>query len=137
MARSGDRMNRIRVLVADDCAVVRAGVRRFLEGHANCEVVAEATTSRQALEKAIETVPDVAVLEHSPPLLDGLEAARQIRLHSPATEVLLFTSKERDVLLRDALQVGVRGYVLKANPEHRLIEAVGYLDVSKRGTKSA
>ena len=61
MARSGDPMNRIRVLVADDFEVVRAGVRRILEGHANCEVVAEATTSRQALEKAIETVPDVAV----------------------------------------------------------------------------
>jgi len=124
-------MDRIRVLVADNSEVVRIGVRHILEMNANCEVVAEAETSGQALEKAIETVPDVAVLEHSPPLLDGLETARQIRVNSPNTEVLLFTSQEKEGLLRDALRSGIHGYVLKANPEQRLVEAVISLALHK------
>jgi DNA-binding NarL/FixJ family response regulator len=123
----GDTVSRIKVLVADQHEVVRTGVRRLLEGNGKYEVVAEAANSRQAVEKAIEKTPDVAILEHSPPLLDGLEAGRQIRVNLPNTEVCLFTANDRNLLLRDAIQAGIHGYVLKANPEQRLVEAVNAL----------
>jgi DNA-binding NarL/FixJ family response regulator len=78
----------IRILIADDHDVVRSGLRNVLEAHHACEVVAEAVNGREAIHKAVETAPDVAILDYSMPVVNGIEATRQIRVRSPKTEVL-------------------------------------------------
>ena len=105
-----------RILIADDHAVVRTGVRRTLEDHPNWSVVAEAADGKEAIAKAIATKPDVAIVDHSLPLISGIEVTRQIRLRVPSVEVLIFTMHDREELLRQSFNVGARGYVLKSDP---------------------
>jgi DNA-binding NarL/FixJ family response regulator len=113
-----------RILIADDHAVVRSGVRRILEEHSNWSVVAEAADGREAITKTIATKPDIAILDHSLPLIDGIEVTRQIRLHMPSIEVLIFTMHDNESLLRDMVNAGARGYVLKSDAQQHLISAV-------------
>src|SRR5215813_13848116 len=80
-----------RILIADDHEVVRSGLRSILEAHPGWDVVAEAADGKEAIKKALETKPDVAVIDYSLPLLSGIEATRQIRKREPGTEVLIFT----------------------------------------------
>jgi DNA-binding NarL/FixJ family response regulator len=79
-----------RILIADDHEVVRSGLRKILEAHPDWEVVAEVADGRDAVRKAVEIKPDVAVLDYSLPLLNGIEATRQIRARTPGTEVLIY-----------------------------------------------
>jgi DNA-binding NarL/FixJ family response regulator len=102
-----------RILIADDHAVVRSGVRHIIEGHPNWSVVAEAADGKDAVAKAVATEPDIAILDHSLPLIDGIEVTRQIRLRVPTVKVLIFTMHDNDNLLRDMVKAGARGYVLK------------------------
>ena len=104
-----------RILIADDHAVVRTGVRRILEDHPKWSVVAEAADGKDAIAKAIATKPDVAILDYSLPLINGIEATRQIRLRVPSVEVLIFTMHDNENLLREMVQAGARGYVLKSD----------------------
>ncbi len=120
-----------RILIADDHAVVRSGVRRILEDHPNWSVVAEAADGKEAITKAIATRPDVAILDHSLPLIDGIEVTRQIRLRMPSIEVLIFTMHDNESLLRDMVQAGARGYVLKSDAQQHLISAVRSLAAHK------
>ena len=120
-----------RILIADDHAVVRSGVRRILEDHPNWSVVAEAADGKEAITKAIATKPDVAILDHSLPLIDGIEVTRQIRLRVPSIEVLIFTMHDNESLLRDMVQAGARGYVLKSDAQQHLISAVRSLAAHK------
>ena len=113
-----------RILIADDHAVVRSGVRRILEDHPNWSVVAEAADGKEAITKAIATKPDVAILDHSLPLIDGIEVTRQIRQRVPSVEVLIFTMHDNENLLRDMVKAGARGYVLKSDAQQHLISAV-------------
>jgi DNA-binding NarL/FixJ family response regulator len=89
-----------RILIADDYDVVRSGLRSILEAHPNWQVVAEAADGKEAILKAVETKPDVAVLDYSLPILNGLEATRQIRARLPRTEVLMFTMHDNETLVR-------------------------------------
>jgi DNA-binding NarL/FixJ family response regulator len=81
----------IRILIADDHDVVRSGLRHLIESQPNWQVVAEASDGQEAVQKALETKPDVAVIDFSLPLVNGMEATRQIRAALPHTEVLSFT----------------------------------------------
>ena len=116
-----------RILVVDDHAVVRRGVRALLETQEGWEVVGEATTGREAVELAGRLRPDVVVMDMSLPELNGLEATRQIRKQSPQTEVVVLTMHHSEALARDVLQAGARGYVLKSDADQSLIAAVDSL----------
>jgi DNA-binding NarL/FixJ family response regulator len=94
----------IRILVADDHEVVREGLRDILESQPNCEVVAEALDGKGAILKAIETKPDIAVLADTLPLVDALEATRQIRASLPKTEVLVFAMHDNETLIDQGLR---------------------------------
>jgi DNA-binding NarL/FixJ family response regulator len=117
----------LRILVVDDHAVVRRGVRSLLESHEGWEVCGEATTGRDAVEQSRRLRPDVVVMDLSLPELNGLEATRQILKDAPDTEVLVLTMHHSEQLARDVLQVGARGYVLKSDADENLITAVDTL----------
>jgi DNA-binding NarL/FixJ family response regulator len=117
-------MTPLRILVVDDHAVVRRGVRALLEGHPGWEVCGEAGTGREAVEKAGRLKPDIVVLDLSLPELNGLEATRQILRESPRTEVLVLTMHHSEELAQQVLQAGARGYILKSDAGESLIAAV-------------
>jgi len=114
----------LRILVVDDHAVVRRGVRALLESHAGWEVCGEATNGRDAVEEALRLRPDIVVMDLSLPGLNGLDATRRILQDAPGTEVLVLTMHHSEELARDALQAGARGYVLKRDADEDLIAAV-------------
>lgn len=117
-------MRGLRILVADDHPVVRQGLRSILEAQPGWEVSAEATTGREAVQKAKQLKPDVVVLDISMPELNGLDAARQILKVAPRTEVLILTMHESEELVREVLDAGARGYVLKSDAGRDLVAAV-------------
>ena len=117
-------MHPLRILIADDHAVVRAGLRALLESRSGWEVVAEASDGREAVDKASKLKPDVAVLDIGMPLLNGVEATRRIRSASPATEILILTMHESDDLVHQVIQAGARSYILKDEADRVLIAAV-------------
>ena len=114
----------IRILIADDHEVVRSGLRKILEAQPSWEVVAEAGDGKDAITKATETKPDVAVLDYSLPLINGIEATRQIRARLPKTEVLIFTMHDNETLIQELLKAGARGYLLKSDAKRHLIGAI-------------
>jgi DNA-binding NarL/FixJ family response regulator len=123
-----------RILIADDHEVVRLGLRRILESHKprhNWEVVAEVADGKDAISKALETKPDIAVLDYSLPLVNGIEATRQIRARLPKTEVLIFTMHDSETLIHDLLKAGARGYLLKTDARHHLTSAIEALAAHK------
>lgn len=117
----------LRILVVDDHAVVRRGVRALLESHDGWEVCGEATTGRDAIELNRQLRPDVVVMDLSLPELNGLDATRQILKDVPEAEVLVLTMHHSEELAREVLQAGARGYVLKADADENLIAAVDCL----------
>jgi DNA-binding NarL/FixJ family response regulator len=114
----------IKILIADDHEVVRAGLRALLSEQPNWQVVAEAADGKEAVAQALKTAPDVAIVDHRLPLSNGVEVTRQIRLRSPGTEVIIFTMHDNNDLIRDLLQAGALGYVLKSEAHHLLLTAV-------------
>jgi len=121
----------LRILIADDHEIVRSGLRRILEAQANWEVVAEASDGKDAISKAAETKPDVAVLDYAMPLINGVEATRQIRARLPKTEVLIFTMHDNETLIQELLGAGARGYVLKSDAKRQLLGAIESLALHK------
>ena len=115
-------MGNLRVLVADDHALARKGVRALLEEQPGWEIVAEASNGREAVEKAKLLQPDVTILDLSMPELNGLEAAREILKRVP-TKILILTIHEADPLIRQTLEAGARGYVLKSDAGRDLVAA--------------
>jgi DNA-binding NarL/FixJ family response regulator len=116
-------MKSVRILIADDHEVVRKGVRSVLEAQPGWKVVGEARTGREAVVMAIETRPDVIVLDISMPELNGLEATRQIRSVVPA-RILVLTVHGSEQVLSEVLAAGADGYVLKAEAGRTLVEAI-------------
>ena len=114
----------LRILVVDDHAVVRRGVRSLLESQDGWDVCGEATTGRDAVEQSRRLRPDVVVMDLSLPELNGLDATRHILKEAPETEVLVLTMHQSEELARDVLQAGARGYVLKSDADENLIAAV-------------
>jgi DNA-binding NarL/FixJ family response regulator len=127
----------VRILVVDDHAVVRRGIRSLLESTEGWEVCGEATTGRDAVEQCRRLRPDIVVMDLSLPDLNGLEATRQILKASPETEVLALTMHHSEELTRDVLQAGARGYVLKSDASEDLIAAVDSLRQHKPFLTSA
>jgi DNA-binding NarL/FixJ family response regulator len=121
------RLTPLRIVVVDDHAVVRRGVRALLESRTDWEVVAEATTGREALDAVKRHRPEIVVMDISLPDLNGLEATRQIVRESPQTEVLVLTMHHSEELAREVLKAGARGYVLKSDADESLITAVDAL----------
>jgi DNA-binding NarL/FixJ family response regulator len=113
-----------RILIADDHEVVRFGARAILEAHEGWEVVAEAKDGKDAIAKAVETQPDVAIIDYSLPVMNGIEVTRQINARLPKTEILIFTIHDSDVLVGEVLRAGARAYLLKADANLYLIAAV-------------
>jgi len=121
----------MRVLIADDHDVVRSGLRRIVEAQPNWQVVAEAGDGKEAVQKALETKPDVAVIDYSLPLINGAEATRQIRSVLPRTEVLIFTMHDNETLIGELLKAGARGYLVKTDAQRHLIGAIEALAAHK------
>ena len=117
-------MTAFRILIVDDHAVVRRGVRALLEGQPGWEVCGEATTGHEALERVAELKPDLVVLDVSLPGLNGLEATPQILKISPDTEVLVLTMHHSEELARQVLRSGAKGYVLKSDADQSLVAAI-------------
>jgi len=124
-------MPSLRLLVADDHEIVRKGFRAILEAQQDCEVIGEAGDGRRAVEMTKELRPDIVVLDISMPLLNGLEAARQIMKSRPQTKVLILTMHESDSLIREVLDTGARGYILKTDASRDLVSAVEALRRNK------
>jgi len=120
-----------RILIADDHDIVRSGLRTILEAHPNWEVVGEAADGKEAISKAIETQPDVAVLDYSLPLANGIEVTREIRARLPGTEILIFTMHDNEMIFQELLKAGARGYLLKSDAKHHLIRAIEALAMHK------
>jgi DNA-binding NarL/FixJ family response regulator len=121
----------VRLLVADDHEIVRKGLRALLEAEPGWEVAAEAVNGRDAVEKAKQVKPDVAILDISMPLLNGLEAARQIVKSIEQTKVLVLTVHDSDPLIQQVLEAGARGYMLKSDAGRDLVNAVDALRRNK------
>jgi DNA-binding NarL/FixJ family response regulator len=114
----------ISVLIADDHDLMRQGIRSILESNSSFEICDEARDGQEAVDKAIEHTPNVAVLDVSMPGMNGLDATRQIRRQLPDTEVLIFTVHDTDSMVRDVLDAGARGYVLKSDAATHLVAAI-------------
>lgn len=114
----------LKVLVADDHEVVRKGLRTILEEQPGWEVSGEASDGREAVDKARSLKPDVTVVDVGMPGLNGLEATRQMLRNDPETKVLILTMHESDPLIREVLDAGARGYLLKSDAGKDLVSAV-------------
>ena len=114
----------IRVLVADDQSLVRAGFRMLLGGEEGIEVVAEASTGLEAVAQAASSDPDVVLMDIRMPELDGLEATRRILAADPGSRILILTTFDLDEYVYRALQAGASGFVLKDDPPEQLIAAI-------------
>jgi len=121
---SSSKPKRTTVLLADDHAIVREGVKMILTAESDLEVIAEAEDGLQAVEMARRLKPDVAVLDVSMPRLNGIEATRQIRAALPDTQVLALTMHSDDTYVFQLLKAGASGYVLKRAAATDLVQAV-------------
>lgn len=117
-------MKPLRILVADDHDLMRRGIKTLLQTHAGWEICGEAQTGREAVSRTEELKPDIVVLDISMPDLNGIEAARRIRKASPETEVLILSLHFSDQLIREIVEAGVRGYIIKSDSDRDLIVAV-------------
>jgi DNA-binding NarL/FixJ family response regulator len=117
-------VDELRVLLGDDHAVLRQGLRKILEDRRDWRVVAEAGNGRDAVRAAIEITPDVAVLDIGMPLLNGVEATRQIVRRAPSVRVLILSMHSEQAYVTQAVQAGARGYLLKESAGAELIEAI-------------
>lgn len=117
-------MKRITVLLADDHAVVREGLRALLEAEADIEVVGEAQSGRQAVQLTKKLLPAVVVMDIAMPLLNGLEAARQMLKAVPGTKVLILSAHRDDEYVDEVIRLGAAGYLIKQTSAHVLPKAI-------------
>jgi DNA-binding NarL/FixJ family response regulator len=124
-------MGELRVLLGDDHTVLRHGLRKILEDRRDWHVVAEAGNGRDAVREALALTPDVAVLDIGMPLLNGIEATRQIMRRAPSVRVLILSMHSDQVYVTQAIQAGARGYLLKESAGAELLEAITALASGK------
>ena len=118
---------KLRILLADDHEIVRRGLCALLQKHEGWEVVGEATDGREAVEKAKQLKPDVVILDVGMPNLNGLDATRQLLQYDPNFKVIVLTITDSDQVIREALDAGARGFVLKSDAARDLVSAVDAL----------
>ena len=114
----------IRILLADDHALMRRGIRDLLTSESEFEIIGEAGDGREAVRLAEQLRPDVMIMDLAMPELNGLDAIRQIRKDAPEIELLVFSMHDSEELIREVFAAGARGYVLKSDVALYLIEAV-------------
>lgn len=114
----------IKVLLADDHSIVRAGLRRIVEESGEMTVIAEAADGREAIEQVRKELPDVAVIDISMPGLDGLEVVSQLRIHYPDLPVLILTMHEEGQYVVRAIEAGAMGYLTKQSAPEQLVNAI-------------
>ena len=117
-------MRSVRILIADDHALIRGGLRALLSHEPAFEVVAEASDGHEAVEAAQRGLPHVAVLDIDMPNLNGIEAARRISASGRNIQVVMLTGYSDEIVLLNALRAGARGYVLKSSAESEVVDAV-------------
>ena len=121
----------IHILLADDHNVMRAGLKLLLESHTGFKVISEASDGNQAVENAIRTRPDVAVLDIAMPKLSGIEAAQRISAQLPQTAIIILSMHSDEGYVLRALKSGARGYLLKDSAESDLIQAIKVVSEGK------
>jgi DNA-binding NarL/FixJ family response regulator len=115
---------KLRILIADDHEVVRRGLCTLLQGHEGWEICGEARDGRQAVEMAKQLKPDVVILDVGMPNLNGLAATRQLAQQNPQQKIIVLTITDSDQVIREALDAGARGFVLKSDAARDLVSAV-------------
>lgn len=124
-----------RIVLADDHEVVRQGVRRFLETQPSLEICAEAANGQEAVEKTLSLKPDIVILDLSMPVMNGVEAARQIRQLVPSAKIIVFSMHDFAQLAETVKQAGADAYVSKSSRVDKLYEAIR--DVLSNGSTPA
>lgn len=124
-------MRKLRIVVADDHALMRRGICDLLKSEPGWEIVAEASNGREAVAAVDKTKPDVLVIDLAMPELNGLTATREILRSFPRVEVVLLTMHNTDQAIREVLESGARGYVLKSDAEQDLVTAVKAVALGK------
>lgn len=114
----------LRILLADDHEIVRRGLCALLQKREGWEVCGEACDGRQALEMAKELKPDVVILDIGMPKLNGLDTTRQLLQHDPQFKIIVLTITDSDQVIREAIDAGARGFVLKSDAARDLVSAV-------------
>ncbi len=122
--------NAIRVLITDDHAIVRDGLRLILETTDHIEVVGEAANGKEALQRVAELQPDVVLMDLRMPEMDGLEAIRRLQVEHPGVAIIILTTYNEDEMMFHGLQAGARGYLLKDTERDALIDTI---DAAARG----
>lgn len=117
-------MGNLRIMIADDHDLMRRGLKTLLEVQPGWEICAEATKGREAIAKAEQLRPDVVIIDICMPELNGIEATRHIRKISPRTEVLVLSVHHSEHLIREALDAGARGFVVKSDADTEIVSAV-------------
>ena len=117
-------MGSLRILLADDHPLVRRGIRTLLGAPSGWQVCGEAANGREALEKVTELKPDILILDLNMPELNGLEVTRRVRKILPQVEILVLTVQDSEQVMRQVLQAGARGYMLKSDAGNELVTAV-------------
>jgi DNA-binding NarL/FixJ family response regulator len=120
----GSGINNLKILVVDDHDIIRRGLKDLLTAKPGWEVCAEAKTGREAVTLAEQLKPEIIVMDISMPDLNGLEAARRIHKVLPKTGILILTMHFSDQLVRDVVEAGARGYILKSDADKELVTAV-------------
>ena len=114
----------IRVFIAEDHPIVRRGVKDLLETEPDIEMIGEAVNGQQAVERVIELKPDVVLMDLVMPIMDGIEATRQIRSRAPAARILVLTSFATDDKVFPAIKAGALGYLIKDTTPEDLVRAI-------------
>lgn len=124
-------MPRLRIVVADDHTLMRHGLCKILEVEPDWQVIAQASTGRDAVKEVLDREPDVAILDIGMPLLNGIEAARQLSRRLPGLRILILSMHAEEAYITQALQAGAHGYLLKDSADVELIRAVGAVAAGK------
>jgi DNA-binding NarL/FixJ family response regulator len=124
-------MAKLRILLGDDHKLLRDGLRKILQERADWEVVAEAGDGREAVRQALAVQPDIAILDIGMPLLNGIEATRQIVKRLPEVQVLILSMHANDAYIIQAVKAGAKGYLLKDSADTELLRGIDALSAGK------